>query len=165
MISESAAGSNGSIEEQIACLEERLAARSEKEIVGFELTLREFIRKSYHYHAMALLKVIDGSITDDTLLYFRCRLILYGRDVFYAAIENPNNLTQRLNNDGAAELLLGVADKAFLGKFGQNTDGDLPRDIGATYVDYNTDSCSLLGRPWTDRDFAKRYAALLRLYK
>ena len=155
----------GKVERQLAYLEDNLATRSEKDITGFELALRDLIRRSYHHNVVALLKVIEGMVTDDPLLYFRCRLILYGREVFYAALENPNNLTQRLDNDPVAELLLTVADKAFVRRFGENTDKNLPGDVGSSYLDYNTDSYPFLGTAWTDRSFAKRYAALLKLYK
>lgn len=136
--------------------------------MGFEVPLRDLIRRSYHYNVMALLKAIDGSVTDDTSLYFRCRLILYGKDLFTSSVQNPNDLTQRLDNldnDDAAEYLLSVADKAFLRKFGENTDKDRPGDVGESYIDYNTDSYPLLGTSWNDRAFAKRYAPLLKLYK
>lgn len=165
LIQESIEASPGNVGGQIAFLEDQLAARDEKDIVGFELTLREILRRSYHHNVVALLKVIEGMVTDDPLLYFRCRLILCGRDLFYAAIQDPNKLTQRLDSDFAADDLLSVADRAFIRKLGKNTDEDLPSDVGATYVDYNFDSYPLLGRAWTDRSFAKRYAGLLRLYE
>lgn len=165
LIQQSVEAGQGSVEKQIAYLEESLASKSEKEIVGFELTFRDLIRRSYHHNIVALLKAIDGSVTDDPLLYFRCRLILYGREMFYSAVENPNKLMQRLDSDGAAEHLLSVADRAFIRKLGESTDKDLPSDVGATYIDYNTDSYPERGRPWTKQSFAKRYAALLKLYE
>lgn len=156
---------NGDIEEQAAYLEQRIAAKDEKEIVGFELTLRDLLRRSYHYNVMALLKAIDGLVSDDALLYFQCRLILYGRDVFYAAIEDPNKLTERLDGGGGeGEGLLLVADNALQRKVGQASNKMLPRDVGVTYYDYDLGG-QMLGKPWTERTFAKRYAALLKLYQ
>lgn len=149
---------------QVARLEDRLATRSEKEIVGFELTLRELIRRSTHYNVLALLMTIEGMVTDDSLLYFQCRLVLYGRDVFYKVIDDPNKLAERLDNATEAEDLLSVADNAFLRQSGEDTDKELPRDVASAYCDYDLGG-PMLGKPWTERGFAKRYAALLKLYR
>jgi hypothetical protein len=163
LIEQSIDASDDTIEGQTSYLEERLTTRSENEIIGFELTLRDMLRQSYHCNVTALLKIIDGWVTDDPLLYFRCRLILYGRDLFYTVIENPNNLTERLDSDMAAEDLLYVADKAFIQKFGDDTDKTLPREAGFAYSNYDG-YYPMLGEPWDYSDFAERYAPLLRLY-
>lgn len=165
LIDESIKVADGSIEKQLEYLESRLAARTRNDIVGFELTLRYLISRSYHHNVAALLKIIDGAVTDDGLLYFRCRLILYGQDAFYKAIRNPNKLTVRLCDDPTAELLLSVSDRALVRQSGGATHEDLPTEVGATLFDYNTESGPLLGTPWTERTFARRYAALLKLYK
>jgi hypothetical protein len=165
-VQQSIDASKGSLDRQIAYLEESLATRSAREIVGFELALRDLIRKSHHYNVVAPLRVIDGTgtVMDDPYLYFRCRLILYGRDIFYTAIEDPNRLPHKLNSDIAAEDLLYVADNAFLRKFGQDTDKELPRSVGSNYSDYDLVGYPVLGTPWDETDFPERYAALLRLY-
>lgn len=87
-IQESMEGGDGSIQGGVAYLEERLARRSEKDIVGFELTLRELIRRSCHHNVVALSKVIAGYVSDDTRLYFQCLRILYGQDLFHQASGN-----------------------------------------------------------------------------
>lgn len=165
LIDESIKVAEGSIEKQLEYLESTLAARTRNDILGFELTLRYLISQSYHHNVAALLKIIDGAVTDDGLLYFRCRLILYGQDAFYKAIRNPNKLTERLCDDPNAELLLSVSDRAVVQQSGGTTHEDLPSEVGATLFDYNTEGGPLLGTPWTERTFAKRYAALLKLYK
>ena len=164
LIQESLVDSQGSVEKQISSLIARLSMKGEENIIGFELTLRELIRRSYDYNVVGLLRVIEGSVTDDTLLYFRCRLILYGQDVFHTVLENPNDLTHQLDNDYQAELLLSVANEAFIQKCGGKTDKDLPADVGEEYVDYNTDDYQITGIPWREKDFAKRFARLLELY-
>ena len=163
LIRRSIDASDGTIEGQTSYLEESLATKSEKEIIGFELTLRDMLRESYHYNVMALLKIVDGLVTDDPLLYFRCRLILSGQDTFHTVIEDPNNLTERLDSDMAAEDLLHVADKAFIRKFGEDTDKTLPRDVGLAYSDYDA-YYPMLGEAWDCESFNERFAALLTLY-
>lgn len=165
LIQESIAESQDNVKNQVDILISRLCTKCKEDIIGFELTLRDLVKRSYDYNVMGLLKVIDGNITDDTLLYFRCRLILYGKELFYAVLRNPNALTLVLNNDSQAELLLSVADHAFISKFGENTDNELPRDIANEYIDYNTDNYPMMGIPWQEKDFSKRYATLLKLYR
>jgi hypothetical protein len=165
LIQESIKASDGTIEGQLGYLEVSLAARTEEEIIAFEFTLRDVLRQSYHYNVMALLKVIDGWITDDTLLYFECRLILYGPDTFYAVIENPNNLTERLDSgQGEAEWLLSLADRAFMDKFGEDTDKTLPRDAAIDHNNYDF-GYPMLGEPWNSEDFEEHYGPLLKLYE
>jgi hypothetical protein len=165
LIEESLAAGGGDIAGQIEFLISKLSAMSEEEIIGFELTLRELIRRGYDYGVVGLLKAIDGRVTDDTLLYFRCRLILYGKEIFYTVLRNPNFLTQKLDSDGQAEHLLGVANMAFIAKFGPDTDKDLPTDIGGEYVEYDSDEYDMMGIPWEPKEFKERFARLLRLYK
>ncbi len=163
LIQESIQAGDGSVDSQIAFLEERLSTKTEGEIVGFELRFRDLVRRSYHYNVVALLKAIEGMVTDDPLLYFRCRLILYGRDVFCAVIDNPNKLKQKLDADWA-EGLMYVADRAFIRKFGEETDKELPRDIGSRYSDYDAGDYPILGKEWDEDSFERRYARLLKLY-
>ena len=165
LIQESIDESIGNVESQINLLIGKLSARREEDVIGFELTMRELIKRSYDYNVVGLLKAIDGNISDDTLLYFRCRLILYGKELFYAVLRNPNTLTQKLNNDSQAEFLLSVADHSFINKFGENTGKELPRDIANGYIDYNINDYPLMGIPWQEKDFTKRYATLLKLYR
>lgn len=165
LIQESILFSNGATEKQLTFLLDNLSCREEKEILGFELTFRELIEKSYHYNVIGLLKVMQGSITDDSMLYFRCNLILHGKELFYKIIQNPNNLSCKINNNNYAEHLLSVTDSAYIKRFGTNTDKELPSKIASTYIDYNNEDYPLLGMPWNDNDFTKRYASLIKLYK
>lgn len=164
LIQESIAESQGNVENQIVFMIDRLSAKSEEEIIGFELTLRELIKRGYDYNVVGLLKVIDGTVTDDSLLCFRCRLILYGKEAFYAVLRNPNALVRMYSADSQSELLLNVADHAFINKFGENTDRERPGDVANKYIDYNTNNYPMMGIPWKEKDFIKRYATLLKLY-
>jgi hypothetical protein len=165
LIQESIAESQGNLENQAYILISKLSTKNEEDIIGFEFTLRELIKRAYDYNVMGLLRIIDGIVTDDTLLYFRCRLILYGEELYYSVLWNPNTLIQKLDNNYQSELLLNVADQAFIDKYGKNTDRELPRDIANEYIDYNINNYQMNGIPWQEKIFNKRFAALLKLYK
>lgn len=164
-IQQSIDASNGDVEKQIEILIDLLSDKTEKEIIGFEYRLRELLKKSYHHNTTALLKIIQGSVTDDTLLYFRCRLILYGKEIFETAVFKPIKLTHKIYTNDAAELLLSAADKAFIKKFGKDTDKELPRDVAGSFLNYDEADYKLLGIPWNKKNFEKLYAPLLKLYE
>ena len=53
-------------------LKKQLYALDNKEIILFEEILRELIIKADHYNVMAAEKIIEGWVSDDPYLYFRC---------------------------------------------------------------------------------------------
>jgi hypothetical protein len=105
-----------------------LSGRDEQEIIDFECRLRELLFKSYHYDIMAIQKIVEGYVSDDSFLYFRCKLILYGRSIFENAINVADDLVKKIDAMAYGEGLLYIADRAFISKFGEHTDKTLPRD-------------------------------------
>lgn len=156
--------SQGVVKSQVKSLINNLTLKSEKEMIGFELTFRELVSKSYHYNVMGLLKIINGIVTDDTLLYFQCKLILCGKKVFYGVVQNPNNISDKIDSIEYSGSLLSVADMAFIKQFGENSNKELPSDIASAYIDYNIGNYPLLGMPWQDGGFAKRFAKAIKVY-
>lgn len=153
-------------EKQVEYLVKHLALKAENEMVGFEIILWDFMKKSYHFNAMALLEVIDTSRTSshNQHINFRCQLILYGRKVFYAAIEDPNSIDRTLGIDPNAKKLLDVSDNAFIRSFGRRR--GLPRDVADAWIDYVPEVPYWPhGDPWRDKKtFAMRYGGLLARY-
>ncbi len=137
LIEKSTVITNGNVENQISFLIDKLSTMNENSIVGFELKLRELIKKSDLENVILLLKNIENHVTDDLYLYFRCRLILYGKDLFNSILSGQKSISKKLDNDAAAELLLSLADEAFIKKFGENNQKELPSEIGNEYLDYN----------------------------
>jgi len=85
----------GNEEVQEASLIHQLAAYSEADIVEFEKLLQQTLQQADDYQVMAALKSIQGWVTDDTYLYFRCWLIAQGQATFSAALMNPESLVDK----------------------------------------------------------------------
>jgi len=164
LIEKARVDSHGNLFNQIEIIIDRLSKREENEIIGFECTLRELIMKAYHYNVMAIQKIIEGSVYDDSFLYFRCKLILYGRMTFENAINNPNYIFERIDLNYSGEPLLMVADKAFKMNFGDNSDKIFPMDYASKVIDYDFGEYEVQGKDWREEDIPKRYAKLWKAY-
>ena len=151
-------------EHQAEILIYKLSQLTEKEIVGFESIFRKMLAKSYHYNILAATKIIEGYTDDDIFLYFRCRLLSEGRDFYFKAIENPDHLADMIIRDIDGELMLSIADNAFIKKLGENTEKELPRDVALSYFNYDEVE-SLSGEKWEERDLPQRYPKLWKRYR
>lgn len=148
----------------IDAITDDVIGRSEQEIIDFECRLRELLLKSYHFDVMAIQKIIQGFVTDDSFLYFRCGLILYGRNVFENAISAADDFSKQVDSMLDGESLLYVADKAFMSKFGKETDKTLPRDYAREIIDYDGGDDSVEGEDWNEEDLPRRYPKLWKIY-
>jgi len=137
-----------------------LSAMSEDQIIGFELTLRDLLQRANHFNVMAACKICEGFVSDDNYLYFRAGLVSFGREVYYAAIENPDACAEVLVRNTEGECLLYVADSAFIKKFGEDTDKSLPRDFASEYFDYDLEMEEPAGEDWTAEELPQRYPRL-----
>lgn len=155
----------GDIPQQCKLASKILSTKSEDQIVGFELTLRDLIRQANHFNVMAACKMCEGSVSDDSYLYFRAGLVSLGRAVYYAAIEDPDTCAEALllNNEG--EDVLYIADNAFLRRFGDGTDKPLPRDLANDYYNYDLELEEPAGEDWTQEELPRRYPRLWRATK
>lgn len=164
LIEKARADSQSNLYDQIEIITDRLSKRDEKDIIGFECTLRELLMRAYHYNVMAVQKIVEGSVSDDSFLYFRCKLILYGRMTFENAINNPNHIFERIDPAVSGEPLLTVADTAFKLKFGDDTEKILPRDYASNVIDYDFGEYEVQGKDWNEEDIPKRYSKLWKSY-
>ena len=164
LVEKARADSQGNLYEQIEIITDRLSKRDEKDIIGFECTLRELIMRAYHYNVMAVQKIVEGSVSDDSFLYFRCKLMLYGRMTFENAIKNPNHVFERIDPTVSGEPLLMVADTAFTLKFGDDSEKVLPRDYASEVIDYDFGNHEVQGKDWNEEDIPKRYSKLWKAY-
>lgn len=155
---------NGDLTKQIEDLIDILSKKDKETIFGFELRLRELLRKAYHLNIFALNKVVNGAFADDSFLYFRAKLILMGRTFFYQAITDPNALKVVLGTDYFGEDLLSVSNKAIQKKHGSNFLEELPSDVFD--ASFNDDfPLDIEGAIWTESEFEKKFRPLLELYK
>ncbi len=72
---------------------------SPEEIVGFQLTTDKLLQETYTSEMWCAAYLMNGGCSDDGFEYFRRWLISRGRDTFYKAKENPDNLVDRLTGD------------------------------------------------------------------
>lgn len=165
LIEKSRVESQNDFNRQIEVITDKLSKKGEQDIIGFECTLREMLMRANHYNVMAVQKIIEGSVHDDSFLYFRCKLILYGRITFENAINNPNYIFERIDPLVSGEPLLTVADTAFKVKFGEHTDKDLPRDYASKVIDYDLNNDPVKGNDWEERELIKRYSKLWKAYR
>jgi len=149
---------------QAEILINKLSQLSENEIVGFEFTFREMLAKSCHYNILAAAKIIEGYVNDDSFLYFRCRLLAEGKDFYFKVIENPDYIADNPVQETDGELLLTVADKAFIKKTGENTEEELPREAALSYINYDEGEV-MLGESWEENKLPQKYPKLWGKYK
>jgi len=124
-----------------------------EEIIEFECLLEQQILAANDFKVMAAQKIIEGSVTDDSYLYFRCWLISQGKNVFEEAIRNPDSLSN-IDTEGTVaefEPLLYVATQAYRNKTGKKEeDESFPRGV-ASKRGLNYDSAiETKGQDWTE---------------
>lgn len=155
--------SGNSLVVQIESLENLLSDLSGDTIKAFELTFREILMKSYHYNIMAACKIVNGWVTDDSFLYFRCVLVALGKEDYYEAIRNPDSLAFKLTEGADGEALLYASDNAFTSKFGE-TNIELPRDYACKVINYDNGLHEVLGEDWHEKDLPRMCPTLWEEY-
>lgn len=152
-------------ERQSELISEILSTKTEDQIVGFELMLRELIRTANHFNVMAACKICDEFVSDDNYLYFRAGLIFFGRDVFYATLENPDACAEALVLNTEGEYALYIADNAFTKKFGDNSSKPLPRDLAVDCYNYDLEKEDPKGEDCTTEALPGKYPKLWQAAK
>lgn len=155
---------NNSLDKQVEIIINKLSCLTESQILGFECTLREFLVEANHYNVMAIQKMAEGRVTDDSFLYFRCRIILRGRTIFENAIKSPDLVIERMDTSHRGELLLYVADTAFANKFGEFTEKTFPREYASEIINYDSGDFPIRGDDWNEEDLPKLFPELWKAY-
>ncbi|TLM90033.1 DUF4240 domain-containing protein [Hymenobacter jeollabukensis] len=166
LIDQAAAAADHDAQEQL--LVNALAGRTPEEIIGFELTLRQFIIEADDYGIMGAQKIIDGYVSDDPYLYFRCWLIGQGQAVFTAALQHPDSLATVV--PGAYECdfesLLYVATKAYELQTGKAEDDTFPRGVALSQgLDYDFMAPPTTGADWEEEDLPKMLPKLWKKFR
>jgi hypothetical protein len=152
---------------RVASMVAELEALGEGDIMEFERQLRTKIIECDDYGTMAAAKIIDGSVSDDSYLYFRCWLIGRGREVFDGAVEDPDSIADVARPDEFADFedLLYVATSAFEHKTGREEDETFPRDTCSDEgLDYDFNAPPTKGLDWEEEDLPRLYPRLWALY-
>jgi hypothetical protein len=149
---------------QCELLVQRLATHTEKQIIGFEVQLRHLLKRLYHYNVLALAKLAESYVSDDSFLYFCCNIILKGPALYRQVLRQPDAVTAELSPEDTGEFLLGVANEAFELKLGSDTNKLLPREYGHSVHDYNAPAEEMAGRDWKTDDLLHLFPRLARRY-
>lgn len=143
-----------------------LAKLEPEQIVAFECLVCEYLIEADHFNILAAQKIIDGYVSDDTYLYFRCWLIAQGEAVFTNALRHPDTLAGVVE-DGYQEFedLLNVATTAFEKRTGRTEEDEtFPRNVAfARGLDYDSGS-ETKGEDWTESQLPKMLPKLWKKF-
>jgi hypothetical protein len=81
--------------DQPEVLQKKLEALPAGEIVEFDRLFKRLLDEAYTWDLWAAAYIIEGGCSDDGFADFRAGLIGFGREVFYAAVRDPNTLAEQ----------------------------------------------------------------------
>lgn len=137
-----------------------------EQIIEFECLLRAYLIEADHFNIIAAQKIIDGYVSDDPYLYFRCWLVGQGEAVFAAAVDKPDTLAAVLDAPYQDfEELLYVATAAFKKRTGKTEEDEtFPREVAlARGLDYDSGS-ETKGEDWTENQLPKMLPKLWKKF-
>jgi hypothetical protein len=76
-------------QEQAKELQALLEALSAKEIIAFHNHLMKVMREAYRADLWDVIYIVNGGCSDDGFDYFRCWLVLQGKETFYRVLAKP----------------------------------------------------------------------------
>jgi len=155
--------SKGNQETQEKIILDKLLSYSLEEITNFEITFRQLIIEADDYKIMAAEKIIEGWVTDDPYLYFRCWLIGQGQKTFEETLKNPDYLADVVSKetDTNFEGLMYVATMAYSQMTGKEEDETFPRDVAIDKgLDYDFGAPPTKGSDWKEHELPNLYPRL-----
>ncbi|MEN3384899.1 MAG: hypothetical protein V7608_4943 [Hyphomicrobiales bacterium] len=165
IIERAAARSDHDPDAHMEALRVVLRELSPEEIISFEVAFRRYLNEAYTWDLWGAAYVVHGGCSDDGFEYFRRRLVARGRDVYEAALADPDSLAQlevRPGSDDVWEFerIYYVANHVFEQKGGE---GDV-RDYSEPEAGLGGSGPS--GDPFEDDEehLAKRYPKLWRRF-
>lgn len=150
--------SHGDNELKERFLTNELTKLSLEEIKNFEVAFRKSVINADDFKVMAAEKIIEGYVSDDSYLYFRCWLIGQGKKVFEETLKNPDFLAKVVEKGESTdfESLMYVATAAYSRKTGKEEDESFPRDTAIELgLDYDFGAPPTKGTDWTDDELPK----------
>ena len=132
----------GDLDAQVAQMTAALDQLDAEEILAWQQMFNEYQRLSYKSKLWAAAYIINGGCSDDGFDYFRGWLTAQGRNVFLAALRDPDSLADLVEvEEGEAEFedMLGAASSVYLKKL----------NLGRDYARFHKD---LKGHPLSDSD-------------
>src|SRR5262245_43584872 len=164
-IIERAAKADHDPDAHMEALRSELRELSFDEIISFEVAFRRYLNEAYTWDLCGAACVVHGGCTDDGFEYFRRWLVSRGRQVYEAALADPDNLAEMDVRPGhygvwEFELIYYVAREVFKEKGGE---GDV-RDHSEPEA--GMDGSELSGEPFEadELHLARRYPRLYRRF-
>jgi len=144
-------------------LSDYLATKDENTIIGFEYAFRDRLKESNHYDIMAVVKICEGFVSDDSFLYFRAGLVSFGKEVFYGVINSADKYAHILVKNTLGEYMLYVSDDAYKKKPDVDDSDELPRDLAIAYYDYDFMESDPSGEDWVESELSIRFPELCKI--
>jgi len=145
---------------------EKLVTYSPSQIIDFEIILRQLLNEANEYTVAAAEKIMQGWVSDNPYLYFRCWLISQGKNTFSETIKNPEFLADRTDKHTNTDFenLLYLADKAYQQKTGKKAaDDSYPSHVAVKrdpHLDYATGEPPTKGTAWQTAQLPALYPKL-----
>ena len=129
----------GDDDEQLELIEAALQPLELEDILEFQRIFDRLHERSYRADLWGAAHIINGGATDDGFDYFRGWLIAQGREVFSAALEQPDSLDALFKGDTEADFLgelegmLTVAEQLWLERTGLDEE-DMDEAVGKSVI-------------------------------
>ncbi len=150
-------------EQKARYLIEILSGLSEDDLVDFEKTVRlKIIETRRYYNFTALYEIIDGPfISDDCYLYFQYTVVFQGKQIYEAALYDPDTLYLLLERDSEihGECFMYLADTAYEMKFGHSNSEDQYPTAQVAAMNLSV-SREHIGKVWTEDSLPIRFPNL-----
>ncbi|AMR31372.1 hypothetical protein A0256_08005 [Mucilaginibacter sp. PAMC 26640] len=155
-------------EKEQKIITEKLSMYTAEQIIAYELIFSKKLIEANDFKMIAAARIIDGSVTDDGFLYFRCWLVSRGKNTFEGAMKNPDYLAQVTDRGVVAdfESMLYVSTEAYKTKTGKKEEDDsFPRNVAyKTGLNYEMGGQPTAGEDWKEEDLPKLYPKLWKKF-
>ncbi|MES2109896.1 MAG: DUF4240 domain-containing protein [Bacteroidota bacterium] len=160
--------SGGSTKAEGDIIIQKLSQYTPEQIVDFEIILCKKIIAADDYKIVAIDKIIDGSVSDDTYLYFRCWLIGLGQKTFEQTIKDPDSLADVIEKGVVPDFedLLFVSTTAYQNKTGKKEEDDaFPRNVAYDKgLNYDFGGPKTTGKDWKESELPGLYPKLWKKF-
>jgi hypothetical protein len=151
--------SKGDVDAQIDILEDEARKLSVDEVINFSRHFDDLWIEAYRWDLWGAAYLIGGGCSDDGFMDFRAWLVSRGREVYEAALKNPESLANVLGEDeeGQIEGFQYVASKVWAEKTGGDPI-DFP-DNGSLRPPNDP-----VGESWTEDDLPRLFPKLWKKF-
>ncbi len=160
--------SPGNDESKQKYLEAALKKLPANEINAFEFGFRKVIIDADDFKIMAAQKIIEGGVTDDSYLYFRCWLAGQGKTVYTETLNNPEYLADVVKKGDKCQFeeLMNVSTHAYSAVTGKDEDESFPRELAyGRGLDYDLGAPVTKGKDWKENELPGLYPKLWAKFK